>query len=290
MNVCQLCKTAPAEILCSRCLRRVERAIEDLPGLVEDLELTVTRQTAGAALARRAGGETALPFDDSERVQRARRDVTVLDEWADLIAGSRARAASLTMAGRARRSARALLDRLAWFEVDEQAPDAALAMVQIRDSLRRAVDRPASRVFAGLCGAEIVALVLDVDQVADVITPAIEVSTCAGEVYAEPGDPLAICAACGGGHHVAERRQLTLAAIEDELLPLAEILAAVPVLTGRNPDRATVRQWRARRRLVPASTTPAGVDLYRGGDVLRLVVDEGTRPGPRRTDEPAVVA
>jgi hypothetical protein len=276
---CPMCKRrADDDVLCSTCLAEIEVAVGDIPALVEDLELTVTRQGVGADLARRAAGGHPLPFASGPAIDEARRCVGVLDRWADHIAGCRSLAGDIT--ARARRSSLAILDRRAWFEIDPQAPLAAAEVLQIREALRRAVDRPATRVHAGRCGAVLTVLELDVDDQGETLTPRASDAECDGAVYAEPGDPLALCRSCGVGHHVVERRRFLIDEIEEALLPLDEILAALPILTGCNPRRDLVRQWRKRRRLVPASITTLGVELYRGGDVLALA-------RPRKADDEA---
>lgn len=283
-ETCRLCTGEPVEagdVLGPRCLRRLERVLVDMPALVLDLELTITRQTRGAGAPRVKGAAQPLPFAASAEIDQAHAGVAILVEWARHVAGNPP-AAARTSTQRARWASAALLASREWFQADEQAHEAARAVLQIRAALRRAVDRPAARFYAGRCGAELTTLVLDC--AGEILTPRAEVTTCDGDVYAEPGDPLALCAECRVCHPVVERRDALLGALEWEVLPLPEILAALPVLTGRNPDPATVRQWRARGRLEPAQVTPAGVRLYRGGDVLRLARDTGTRPGPQRRD------
>lgn len=256
---CPLCDPGNDGPLCARCIRRVRRALVDVPGLVDDLESTVTRQATGQRTRRPEGHPAPLPFVDGPKITEARQCVAALQEWARHVGGDGrgARSAALTLLG---------ADE--WFRESDQAPRAGRVILQIRAALRRAVDRPAARFYAGKCGAELTTLV--VDQDGDVLTPALEVSTCDGDVYAEPGDPLALCSECRVGHPVVERRETLLAALEWVQLPLPEILAALPVLIGSRPEPATVRQWRARGRLEAASTTPTGVALYRAGDVIRL--------------------
>lgn len=272
---CRLCNADTDANVCGRCLHRVERVLGDLPGLAADLEATVTRQTAGSGLVRRRSSDRPLPYADGPAITTARQAVDGLAEWAEHVAGERPTGDLLQ---RAMMSAVLLAGSLEWFAVDDRGPDAAEALLRIRAALRRAVDRHASRVYAGPCDAEIVEIVTDYDPAAGTLTPRLETRTCDGDVCAEPGDPLALCGTCRVHHPIAERRAFLLAALEDELLPLGEILAALPVLTGRHPSLDAVRQWRHRRRLTPAGVDAAGRDLYRAGDVIRLARTYRPRP------------
>lgn len=258
-------------------LERVRRALADVPALVDDLELTVTRQGAGLRARRPEGHALPLPFLDGPKIAEARRCVEILRRWARHVGGD-----GLNV----RSSALALLAAGEWFRTDEQATTAAREILQIRAALRRAVERPPARtVYAGPCLAEVTTLAVDVDDQGERLTPRLEVETCYGDVLAEPGDPLALCRECRVYHHVAERHAFTLgAAVEAELLPLREILAALPALIGRGPNPDTVRQWRHRGRLQPVPGPWAGAELYRVDDVLRLARDAEARPGPRRRD------
>lgn len=268
----------------------LERAIGDLPGLVADLEMTVTRQSAGGHSRAAADHvERPLPFRTGPRIDTARQAVDGLAEWCELIAG--ARPIGRDLPHRAFAASAALLSRLSWFREDDRAADAAAKILQIRAALRRAVDRPPSRtVWAGPCLAEVTTLEVDVDATGHKLTPRAVTRTCEGDVLAEPGDPLALCRECRVHHPITERHAWMLAGVDGELLPLPEILAVLPALIGRRPDPATVRQWRARGRLEPVTVTTSGVPLYRGGDVIRLAQDTDTRPGPRRRDKKGIPA
>lgn len=290
LAACRLCADETDTALCGRCVRRLGRALGDMPGLVADLERTVARQTAGARIVRAGGDRTPLPFADGPRIDDARQAVDGLAEWAELIAGDDARSTLRDLPHRAFVAAAAILSRLEWFRENERAGDAASRLLKIRAALRRAVDRPPSRVYAGPCGAEVETIVLDVDPSGAVLTPRLESTVCGGDVIAEPGDPLAHCGGCGGHHHVTDRRAAILASLEYELTPLAEILDALPVLIGRSPDPATVRKWRSRGRLAPVSVDVHGRPLYRAGEVIRLAQDKTPRPGPRRQDAKGIPA
>jgi hypothetical protein len=189
------------------------------------------------------------------------------------------------LATRVRHASLGIVANLAWFRT---APDAATcldALWTIRTTLLRAVDRPADRWYAGPCG-----------HVNDWAT----LDVCTLDVYARPGRAagtvVLICdghrqggaeVACGAEHSEASRRRFLLASVEDELLPLEALRAVVPTLIGRNPSRGVVYQWRKRGKLEPRDVTAAGVELYRGGDFLRLAKDDQLRPGRKRRDVPA---
>lgn len=69
---------------------------------------------------------------------------------------------------------------------------------------------------------------------------------------------------------------------EHELIDVDDLLAALPRLIGRNPDRSTVRSWLNRHKLVPRKL--GGREYYRGGDVIDLALDRQQCSGPKRKD------
>lgn len=142
-------------------------------------------------------------------------------------------------------------------------------LLDLERRLRRFVDRPVERWYAGPCTAGMRAL---------------EATWfCGAELYAELGKPDVVCPNrdCGTRYDVAERRTWLLAAAEDRLENAVTIARAVLVL-GQADSTETqlagrIRQWARRRRIVArADRTLEGKTqpLYRVGDVLDLLAED----------------
>lgn len=149
----------------------------------------------------------------------------------------------------------------------EWASDMLDEMLDLERRLRRFVDRPADRWYAGPCTAGLHGL---------------EATWfCGTELYAELGKPEVTCRECGISYDVAERRAWLLAAAEDRWETATTIARAVVVWTDydRGESRLVRRisDWAKRdrilvrgRREVDGRPRP----LYRLGDVLDLLADD----------------
>lgn len=125
------------------------------------------------------------------------------------------------------------------------------------------------------------------------LTPVIRTVPCTANLYAEPGKAVIVCdgyreSGCGAHHPALHRHRYLLRTLRDSVLPLDAILSVLPQLTGANPSRPTVRQWRHRGQLRPVvSLTKCDARVrYRGAYVIDLALDRSPRPGPGRADEP----
>lgn len=280
---CPGCDQLTRDVLCVACVAWVERIVAKMPDAVADLELTRTRQARGArSSGHRDKGEAApLPFDDRPQVAEAIRHVAIFIEWAEHIARTchypiSALPVPVTPPNDLglRRVADAtdlILRNLGWFRVAPDAPKAMKALGMIRDRLRAAVDRPPARVYLGPCGAAVTAL--EVTEVDGVIVPRTVTTVCATPLYAATGDGVVTCRTCGAQRAPAERKAFRRAAFEGEVLPLGDVLDGLRDLAGLEVDRALIRQWRRRGKLV--TCLAGGVEMYRVADVLRLA--SGTR-------------
>jgi hypothetical protein len=145
-----------------------------------------------------------------------------------------------------------------------------------------AVDRTASRIYAGPCHALV--------EGAGEFTRG---GRCQRDLYAKPGADEFVCdghradnEGCGASHTATERRSWLVAEIREHIFTLRELWEASGTLLGVFVAWETVRKWpRAQRnaqpRLLPVGDL-RGEPLYRGSDVFDLIRDETTRPGRRR--------
>jgi hypothetical protein len=168
---------------------------------------------------------------------------------------------------------------LGWLRVSPEAGDVADALGIVRASLLAAIDRRPVRIHAGPCSAPVE--VMAVGERDGMITVGVRTETCGAPLYAQSGRAVLVCERCGATHSPTDRKAFQLAALRDEVLPLDEALIQIERLTGLALDRALIRKWRQRRRLI-ACVNAAGVQSYRVGDLLELAEGTDLRPGPRR--------
>lgn len=151
-----------------------------------------------------------------------------------------------------------------WWESRDWAPAMLDELLDLERRLRRLVDRPPSRQYAGRCH-------------------------CDAELYALEGKTTMHCQACGAEHDVASRREFLLREASDYLVTATE--AASALLSWTDCDWAhakivdRIRRWRDRGTLDVADVTSlSGRDrhLYRLGDVQALLVVEAQRDLLRR--------
>lgn len=135
-------------------------------------------------------------------------------------------------------------------------PDAADALDEIGSAVGnawRAIDRPPSRMLAGICN-----------------TPTLDGPTCTAMLYADPDTTHTQCRACGATHNVGERRVWMLDAAADLLVTHTVALGWVRLLMGDEIPGGTWRSWVSRGRILAHDVDQHGRRLYRFGDVCDL--------------------
>jgi hypothetical protein len=260
---CPLCeRDAGVTMICERCVRATERRLGDIPALVDELELTLSRQGRGGRGAghRKRGDDQPLPFDIAASGKRSL--INLLAEWADL-AAAESHAGGMPWhhsqwesdLGQTRAAVSVLQRHLSWFRVGEQAPIAARAIETIRNQLRSAIDRVPERLWAGPCHAELPAAISTTE--AGAITVTLNASDtpprCELQLYRKWGEELITCdghndpdetGGCGAVHTIDGRRDFLLTSIEEQLLPLRLVWESLyELLPGCNIAWETVRKW-----------------------------------------------
>jgi hypothetical protein len=130
----------------------------------------------------------------------------------------------------------------------------------IVDQVRRVVDCPADRWYAGRCG-----YVRGEGQ-----------EPCGADLYVKAGSVVFTCPGCGASYSAVERRDYLRAAARDTLATATEIAGALTTL-GRPVTAASIRGYAHRGRLEQRGEMPdprredVTWPLYRFGDVLELL-------------------
>lgn len=143
-----------------------------------------------------------------------------------------------------------LLGHIDWIRTQIWAPEILDELQHIEGALRRVIDRPAGKWFAGPC------------------------DTCERDMYARDGALQVHCDDCDLDYPVAERRDWLWEQAQDVHATAAEIARAVSWIGGTPLADTRIRKWVERKRLiVRGHITIRGrvLPLYRLGDVTALI-------------------
>jgi hypothetical protein len=303
--VCAVCGAKTDANLCKGCTAELERAIAELPALLHELDVTISRQDRGVGAALYAmkrskeqipglhydEGSTTLPstswpFSWDAADLRWRVESTVVT-WARHILESRGvtlpigptciRCSHESCALIRAHPGRLLLDNLDSIRLDEAADVIFDELVSCRRDLIRAIDRQAPDVFAGRCDSPDVRVETDPDGT---LHPT--VSTCGADLYAHLGETSVRCGACGHEYDLAARKQWLVEQVPDVI---ANTTAIANALTGLQEPvtPSMIRQMAYRGEIVSRGPDPADprASLYRVGDVLDVLAVRAERKAQR---------
>jgi hypothetical protein len=143
-----------------------------------------------------------------------------------------------------------LLGHADWIRTKDWAPEILDELDNLEAQLRRFVDRPRDRWYAGPC------------------------ADCGKALYAKAGATYVTCEACGISYHVEDRRADMLNRAYDLCATASEIARAISWLGHEVINAERIRKWVERGRLERKGwLTVRGRELptYRIGDVAALV-------------------
>lgn len=320
---CNHCdRPAPHSTLCQHCTRTLRMGLQKLASLHADLVDTVRTGTSryGDAGSTRGSGEHPLLVSahfvarDSRgtKLDAAVRNALVgwcrivAEDWPPLAGPVHAEACThLSCIGIRRRqlptdtvtSMAVYLYRMAGSIVAESwAGDLLDQVLDLERQLRRIVDRPSDRWYAGACG-----YIVEPERSHDATSCAcrchlaprfacdmpggcspelelIEAVVCMRPLWAEPGKREVRCPDCETTWPVDERRAILITEARERVATVEMITRIVTTLEDRPGQTARlsarIRQWAARGRITPCGTRV--VDgrerkVYRVGEVLDLL-------------------
>lgn len=249
MTTCTCGKPTPeTTYVCSDCTSDLRATLLNMPVLLEDLTLTMSKQRRfGDPVGGGKAADTGLPFNMAaanvlhelryELLATVRLCLTSnVPSGHDLVRQPAAQPAAM---------AAWLLDRVDGIVGQPWAPG-ALRVVGIAARAEYVIDAPAERTFAGPC-----------DQ-------------CGNDLYARAGKLRVTCHDCGLAYDLVARRKWLLTMVNDRLATATEIARALTSL--RVPVTAErIRQWKHRDRIEPKSHDRLGRPLFRVGDVVHLL-------------------
>ncbi len=97
----------------------------------------------------------------------------------------------------------------------------------------RTIDRQPGRQYLGICSAEL------------------EDGFCTEDVYGREDRALAVCQSCGTEHLAADRREVLMAALEEQLVEVRDLAGILVNYAGRNVSTSAIRNLKHRGRIVP---------------------------------------
>lgn len=259
-NGCQASCEAPTPdgfYLCQAHRTQLADALRAVPGLTEDLDVTITRQSRTGGQKHGARSSTR-PLPWNEHASSCRIELNaILNAWAyeahhthpdrrdplDVIHASDT--AELANWLRAHLHHAAQLDA---------AGDLYAEILDAITQATRAVDLPPERKFIGMCKEQ----------------PDGWSSKCREDLYALPRQRYVVCRNCTHRHDADERRQEMLDELEDHVAH-SGLLSSIVTGLGHPVGASTIRKWAADGRLTVVSVDSNRRKLYKIGEVLNLI-------------------
>ncbi|WP_433038604.1 hypothetical protein [Actinomycetospora sp. CA-053990] len=250
--------------LCNDCAQRLLGELSGVRALVEDLDLSITRQTAsGTESCGRRGNETPLAFE--EKASEALKDLqAVLLRWCRaVVVAAQVRSLPAVYATRDPRdpsrlpaqltegvlAARLLVEHYDTLRMLGNAGEAYVELMGATRDARRAIDRKVAKRLVGECGAE-------VDEV-----------LCNAVLYVRAGDDDVVCPTCGTVWGVHERRAWLKTEADWAVGTTAQI-AGLMSAGGVETSGQNVRRWARQGWLAAVGADDRARPLYRLGDAF----------------------
>lgn len=225
--------------VCTHCSGRLDRALGDIPALWDELDTVLTKQARYAAAEARRG-ERALPFNpDASELGWVLRNT--LSTWCRLIAEERGR--KLPAGDTPPTVAKWLLSHVEWLRHHRAGAEAVEEITSVVKQIRKAVDRPAERIYAGPC------------------------KDCGGDMYAKPGAASVDCRPCGLNYDVTEMVEWMRNEARGRLVTAKEgavLLSRFGLTTTRN----RIDLWHHRKLITASGHDADGRQLFLIDDLI----------------------
>ena len=236
--------------LCRNCADTLTRDLKAIPWLLEELEVTLSRQDCLSESSDRGSDEQPLPLN--LRAVEVRIDLNaVLAAWALHVAG-RFDGLDSSVIWTELRLAQYLLEHVRDMLTDPAAGQCADEISDIRRRVQRAIDKPVEQVFAGPC------------------------DDCGKDLYAHPSKAEVKCKnpECEAIYPIEARRRWLLGKAEDQLLPATEMSRALSGLLGKPITGSMLRGLAFRGRITAHPPIKKnGPALYRVGEVRDVLLE-----------------
>lgn len=228
---------------CQRCADRLSVALGDVPALWEQLDIVLTRQARYGDPEGR-GGEKAVPFNiKASELGTALRGL--LNTWCRLIAEERGKPLPEGEDPPPPVVAGWLLAHVVWLRHHRAGHEAVEEITSVVRAIRKAVDRPAERIYAGPC------------------------RDCGGDMFGKPGAVSVECRPCGLSYDVAGMLTWMRGQVYGRLVTAKEGVVLLSRF-GLPVAQKTIDKWHERNRLTEHGHDPSGKRLYLFDDLVTL--------------------
>jgi len=236
--------TGDGQHLCTRCTEQLETDLQDVESTVEAIWASAARQDVGNGSVGTSGHSSPSEPTNSRAYDTGRTLNVILTGWARAIGHTQPHAV---------KAANVLISHIREVREQDWAP---VLKQELRDALndcRRATDRNARRVFAGICPT------------------VMEGAACETPVYAPEGKLEAKCPTCYVVWDVTEWRERAVDAAIRAWATASEMsrILSDPV-TNQALKQGTIRQWVNRGKLVALGTNGDGRPVYQIRKVRNL--------------------
>lgn len=225
---------------CQRCADKLSVALGDVPALWQQLDIVLTRQARYSDPEGR-GGEKAVPFNiKASELGTVLRGL--LNTWCRLIAEERGKDLPEDHPAAV---ARWLLNQVTWLRHHRAGGEAVEELTDAVNAVRRIVDRPAERIYAGPC------------------------RDCGGDMFGKPGAVSVECRPCGLSYDVAEMLEWMRGQVYGRLVTAREGVILLSRFGLPIPQKH-IDKWHERKRLADHGNDSAGKRLYLFDDLVTL--------------------
>lgn len=238
--------------VCTPCSGSLERALGDIPALTEELDTVLTKQARYADPQGR-GNDPALMFDTAaSELGWVLRNT--LSTWCRLIAEERGK--KLPDSDTPASVATWLLHHVEWLRHHRAGHEAVEEVTSVVKQIRKAVDRPAARIYVGPC------------------------RECNADMYGRPDSTSVKCRNCGEEADVGERWAWMQQQVYGRLVTAKEGVVLLSRF-GMPVVQKTIDKWVQRKRLTVHSHDAQGVRLYLFDDLVPLAAASVNTPSER---------
>lgn len=273
-ETCNCGRAISDRYFCEGCGDDLARALGDIPALVEELDITITK-VKGLDYRKVGGGsggkKTGYPSPPEWTTSMARDNLrAVMVAWVLFCHQEQIRNQSPHVglpADTLQAMSRYMLWRVDGLGLHDIGPTAVEEITSAVDKCRRLIDRPADRQYLGQC-------------------PACAAVGDDGRLYAKPGGAMARCNGCGEQADAAALRTRLLAELDDRLCTAAEV-AELSTYLGLPDDRERIRKrierWGASDRHTLRRVHMNGQDHYRFGAAYVALMEHESKRGERKS-------
>jgi hypothetical protein len=254
-------------ILCTNCGSRLEQALAELPSLLDDLEVTRTRQNrAGGANTGVLSRSYERPLPWSENASEAVEVIRLtLFGWCQILAAERD---SYPTFNTPTSMSVHLLANINWLRHHEAADAALDEIIHATEYGTSKIDNPPTMLYAGPCDPDGQWHTNDLGAgglwVLELQGP------CSTDLYAHEGKRDVTCPRCQLVWKVEDRRDQMLEQAEDQLVTAADLSRFLSAY-GEPLTADRIYQWVKRGHLAAHGHTATGRPLYRVGDATDVL-------------------